>query len=73
MDPVEIKTDPDSGEEFPNPNFTKPRSFSAFRETRVRVEDFDQHRAELHKKYNVKVIVRAGPTPDAPSIVERID
>ena len=73
FDPDEFVTDPETGETKANPDFTRPRSFSAFRETRVPVRDFDKHRAELRRKYNVTIVVRAGATPDAPSIVERID
>jgi len=73
FDPDEMVADADTVEARPNPNFTKPRSFSSFRETRVPVEDFEKHRAELREKYNVTVVVRAGATPDDPWIVERID
>ena len=73
FDPNEFIVDAETGDQQPNPGYTKPRSFSSFRETRVPVEDFDKLRAELREKYNVTVVVRAGATPQDPSIVERID
>ncbi|MFK7828609.1 MAG: hypothetical protein AB8B57_02410 [Congregibacter sp.] len=63
----------EAGEPVVNPNFGEPRSASFYREVRVDMADLEKHRAEFHEEYNVKVRVEAGPTPDSPSRIYRLD
>lgn len=61
------------GKPIPDPKFQTPRSASFYREVRVDEDDLELHREEFQKQYNVKVRVEAGPTPDAPSRIYRLD
>jgi hypothetical protein len=63
----------EQGEPVPNPNFGSPRSASYYREQRVDEDKLETYRAEFQQQYNVKVRVEAGPTPDAPSRIYRLD
>lgn len=63
----------DNGEPVPNPKFGEPRSASYYREVRVDESKLETYRAEYREEYNVKVRVEAGPTPDSPSRIYRLD
>ena len=74
-DPVsgEDRIDPATGQKQPNPRFGKVRGLSLYRETRMDRADFAAVRAEFRSRHNVKVLVFAGDTPDAPSRIQRLD
>jgi hypothetical protein len=63
----------DDGRPVANPKFGSPRSASFYREVRVDEERLEDYRARFQQQYNVKVRVEAGPTPDAPSRIYRLD
>lgn len=63
----------EAGEPVLNPKFGEPRSASFYREVRVDSADLEKHRADFYQEYNVKVRVEAGPTPDSPSRIYRLD
>lgn len=73
FDPNRTVTDPDTGEETPNPRFGQPRAASFYRETRMDRADFDAVRAEFRDRHNVAIVVEAGATPDDPSRIWRLD
>lgn len=63
----------EEGQPIPNPDFGKPRSASFYREERVAEAKLEEYRAEFRQEYNVKVRVEAGPTPEDPSRIYRLD
>lgn len=63
----------EQGEPLPNPDFGKPRSASFYREVRVDEDNLETYRTAFQDEYNVTVRVEAGPTPDAPSRIYRLD
>jgi TPR repeat protein len=81
IDPNEYRLDPVSGEaqvnergeKIRNPRFNKPRSFSLYREVMIPRETREAELEALRKKHNVKVLVKAGPTPQDPSVIRRTD
>lgn len=73
FDPNQYKTDPKTGEKIKNPRFGKVRGLSAYREERIPKADFAAARQAFRDKHNVKVVVSAGPNPDGPSRVYRLD
>lgn len=81
IDPNEYLLDPvtrepqvnEKGEKVKNPRFNRPRSFSLYREVMIPRATREAELAALRKKHNVKVLVKAGPTPKDPSVIVRTD
>jgi len=73
FDPNPYLIDPKTKKKKPNPRFGKVRGLSLYRETAMRRRDFDKVRAEFRDLHNVAVIVEAGPDPEAPSRIYRLD
>jgi hypothetical protein len=63
----------EDGRPVNNPDFGSPRSASFYREVRVDEDRLEDYRARFQERYNVKVRVEAGPTPDSPSRIYRLD
>jgi|GEM_PF-1956333 len=74
IDPMTGETQVDEdGEPVLDSRFGSPRSASFYREVRVDEDRLEEYRADFREQYNVQVRVEAGPTPDAPSRIYRLD